>query len=250
MPNVFSCTSITFDHEPYDSELTCLLGRRSWFDELRDSASSGIRCVETGGDVLASPRVLPIKWILAGLIVLCAIQTCFWCVVYVSHHSDPKWTAGFLVLVLLLIWLVQLPLVVGILFLCNRWLGRDGDYFRISGANRTLELCRFGRTVKAGEIIGFVELMRWRRLLRYVGGWHRTRQTSVMIRDADRRVELYPLIHERERELRIDVVGIRVASLPLRRRELPWADRLAGTFQVPVRRITLTKSESKALNDC
>ncbi len=149
-----------------------------------------------------------------------------------------------------MIWLIGLPSFLCFVFFFNRQIAKGGDYFKVDGASHALEICRIGRTFRAGEIIAFTELTRWHRWRRYVGKWQKTRQTGVLVRSPNQHVELYPVIRDREIELSFGVASFVVASFPLRTRRVSWAERLAGVFQVPIRRIELSKAESKALNDC
>jgi hypothetical protein len=243
MPKAFSQSSICFDHNPYDSELTCLLGNASWLDEILDPGPLEIRDSETNGVLTASPWLLPVKWVVSMFILADVAFTCVICLTAASRQNNPDsvfWPIWF---VLLLTWFVGLPVSLYFLFLFNRYLAKDGDYFKVDRARRTLELCRVGRTLKADEIIAFTKLSRWHRWPSYGGKWKRTHQTGVLVRIPNRQVELHPLVTVNE----VPLLG---TSLPLWKASSSWAERLANIFQVPVRGITLSKAASRELKDC
>jgi hypothetical protein len=65
----------------------------------------------------------------------------------------------------------------------------------------------------------------------------KTYQTSVLVRGQGMQTVLYLLV----RELSENVSSSRSDQL---------AKRLASVFQVPIRRVDLSKSESRAMDDC
>jgi hypothetical protein len=218
-----------------------LLGKTAWYDELPNPVPFGVKFVEADGVCRATPRLLPTKWLILWIINGDIVFTCMILIHALRQENvvSPNWTIW---VFLLSMWFVTLPGVFGFFYFFNRRLSRHGDYFRVGRNHRTLELCRIGRTLKAGDIIAFTELTRWHRRHRYAGKWQKTHQTGVLTRKGDRQTELYPLIHERE-------APVLWWSLPLYRHS-SWAERLANIFQVPVRRIELSRSESRHLNDC
>jgi hypothetical protein len=153
------------------------------------------------------------------------------CMAYFMEHGKLD---SLLVAFLLIGWLVCLPGLLVVLAVVSRLVAQKGDYLKVDMARRTLELCQVGRTLKASEIIAFTLLTRW---YRSSGAWNKTYQAGVLVRTPDNRVELLPVVRE---------LGENVPSS----KKSQWADRLASIFQVPVRRIELSRSESRALNDC
>jgi hypothetical protein len=221
VPRAFSQPSLTFDGVPDDSQLVCLLGDRD---------SGPVKAVEEAGVLTVSPYLLPMKFVMPWMIFVMVVGTCITC--FIGKQAPVP--LAFLVAFLLFGWLVVLPAFFGILRVLNSALAKKGDYFKVDTARRTLELCRAGRSVKGSEIIAVVFLIRWYRypFVTGSGPWQMTFRTSVLVRAADNRVELYPVIREN--------------GTPL----FKWGDRLANIFQVPVRRIELSRSESRELNDC
>jgi hypothetical protein len=217
MPKVFSCPSMSFDHVPADSELTCLLG---------DSGCGPIKAVENEESLTVRPWQFPMKYMVPwGIFVMVVIS----CMSYFMEGGNLDLLVW---LMLLFGWLVCLPGTLAVMVVINRAFGKKGDHFRVNMSRRTLELCRIGRTVTASEIIAITLLGRWYRH----GAWEKTYQTGVLVRTRDK-VEFYPLVRESGE------------NVPASKRS-KWADRLADIFQAPVRRIELSKSESRALNDC
>jgi hypothetical protein len=215
----FSRPSMLFDGAADDSQLVCLLG---------DSDCGPVKAVEEAGLLTASPRLVPMKFVVPWMLFTAVAITCMMCFFF----DGPR---VFFWLLMGMLWLLALPTLLGLLALINRHMAKKGDHFRVDMTRRTLELCRIGRTLKASEIIAITLLTRW-----YRGGggqWSKTHQTGVLLRTPDGRAELCPVVRE---------LGENTPSF----RKSTWADRLAAIFQVPVRRIELNKSESRALNDC
>lgn len=232
MPKAFSVSSLCFDHTPSDSELTGLVGKMSWYGRSPTLVPLGAKCVENSGMSMATPRRLP-----TVLLVLLAVvgDVVFTYLVIRQEATGFSWWS--------MVWIWIFPIGLWCyLFFFNRCLcGRD-DLFRVDHGRRTLELCRIGRTFKASEIVAFVDLTRWHRRYRVEIQWYRIRQTAVLTRSPSRQIELYPMIHDIE-------IPVLWMSLPLFR-QVPWGERLANMFLVPLRRISLNQSESRALNDC
>ena len=117
----------------------------------------------------------------------------------------------------------------------NRLFARKGNYFKVDQTQRTLEICRLGRTVGSRDIKAVTLLVRWYR--NAGGAWSKTRQTGLLVSAAGNGFELYPLVRELEENLSF-------------KGKSTWADRLANIFQVPIRRVELSRWESRALDDC
>jgi len=222
IPKAFARPSVSFDHSPADAELVCLLG---------DGAGGPLKMVEEAGILTVRPWLIPMKWAATWMIFVGVIASCMIAWAYLKLDLD-RLMAAFLLFMLVGTWAVGIPSFLGILLLLNRAFAKKGDYVRCDIQRRTLELCQVGRTLAAGEIVAFSEVLRW---YRQSDVWDQTQQTGVLVRGQDGGVVMYPLF----RELDIPIFG-----KPRR------ADRLAGIFQVPVRRIKLSKSESRALHDC
>jgi hypothetical protein len=219
MAKTFSITSVCFDRVPNDSELVCLLGDG---DPSRPPPYTPIKFADTFESLTCTPRLVPLNWIMPLLVLFVAGLTCvLWLAVDVSAH--------WLWLITAIIWL-DVPVTLAVFVWINQQLGRKGDHFRVDRSRRTLELCRIGRTINSREIVALTELTRY-----YKRGseWVWTQQTGVLVRLPDDRIELLPIVREDQ-----------WCSRPPH-----CADRLADFFGVPVRRIELDKSESKALAD-
>jgi hypothetical protein len=223
MQKAFSSPSMCFASIPDDSQLVCLLG---------DPNCGPIQAVEEAGILTARPWRIPMKfmvpWVILTLLLISILA------VYFYHPRDI-----FLWLFLAFGWFICLPGLLGLLAVFNRMAAKQGDYFKVDTERRTLELCQVDRTIKANEIIAITLLTRWYRY-QFVdgrGAWNKTYQTGVLVRTQDNRVELHPVV----RENRENVPSSKKSK---------WADRLANIFQVPIRQIELTRSESLALNDC
>jgi hypothetical protein len=231
MPKIFSCPSMTFDHEPYDSELTCLLGEGSWLDEL----PIGIQWIENSGVASIGPKRLHKALLIFLLFVLGAINVA--CIVYLFFSPWLK------MILRLIIVLVSGPLIwfLSILFYHSN---KNNDFFKIDISRRRLELYRIGRAASADEIVAFSELIRWQRRNLWVDYWRKVRQTDVLVHGPNRCVQWHPLICCYESQW-----SSLLSVLQICKRRTSLADRLANIFQKPVRRITLDKKESKALND-
>lgn len=215
----FSQVSISFERVPDDSQLVSLLG---------DPDCGPIKAVEEGGLLTVRPWLFPMKfvmpWMLFTLIAITVMA------VYLLRGQGV-----FLWLFLAFGWFLCLPSFLGLLAVINRSFAKKGDYFKVDMARRTLELCRVGRTLRGTEIIAVTLVTRW--YCNAGGVWSQTHQTGVLVRTRDNHVELYPVVRE---------LG---ENLPASKRS-KWANRLASIFQVPVRQIELSRSESRALGDC
>jgi hypothetical protein len=223
MPKVFSSASLSFDRAPDDSELTGLLG---------DPDCGPIKHVETDGIITVSPRLVPMKFVVPWMLFVGIVITCM--IIFMPLIENKKPDLSPLALGLMsVLWLGAIPGVLGLLFLLNSAFAKKGDYFKVDTTRRTLELCQPGLTFKFDQIAAVIELSRWYR--RCGGILEYTLQTSVLIRKPDGQFDLFPVL----REIDVPVFG-----------KAKWADRLAAIFQSPVRRINLTRSESRQLNDC
>jgi hypothetical protein len=212
-----------FDDVPDDSQLVCLLG---------DPDCGPIKAVEEAGLLTVRPWLFPMKVVVTWMVFIAAVITGMTCFMPLVEHEKPDFSS--LAFFSFFLWFVCLPGFLGLLALVNRSLAKKGDYFKVDTDRRTLELCRVGRTLKADEIIAVTMLTRW---YRNAGGFQKTHQTGVLVRTPNSGLELYPVIRE---------LGENVQSSG----SSNWADRLARIFQVPIRRIELSRSESRALNDC
>jgi hypothetical protein len=227
LPKAFSLPSMSFDGVPDDSQLVCLLG---------DPDCGPIRLVEEAGLLIVRPWLFPVKLVTAWMVFIALVITGVMCFMPLIEHKKLEFSSVlFFWLPLLFLWFISLPGLLGLLAVVNRSFAKKGDYFKVDMARRTLELCRIGRTINASEIIAVTLLTRWYRLAH--GGWSMTHATGILVRTQGNRVELYPVVRE---------LGENVPSS----RKSKWAERLASIFQTPIRRIELSRSESRALNDC
>jgi hypothetical protein len=218
----FSLPSKSFDRVPDDSQLVCLLG----------NSSDRVEAVEEAELLTVRPTLIPKKYIVPWMIIVLVLITFMMCIM--QWGPENRFHSIFFWFFLVSGWFVALPVTLGLFAAVNHSQAKKGDCFKIDMARRTLELCRLGRTLKAGEIIAIILLTRW---YRHAGEWNQTYQTGVLVRAQENRVELYPAVCE---------LGENVPSSKKSR----WAEQLASIFQVPVRRIELSRSESRALNDC
>jgi len=226
LPKAFSQLTLSFERMPDDAQLMCLLG---------DPVCGPIRAVEESGSWTARPWQFPMRYVVPWMIFVALVITGFLCFGLWSEHQKQNFHfVVFFGVFLVLLWFLALPCLLGMLAFINRLLTKKGDFFRVDLTSRTLELCRLGRTVRASEIVAITLLTRW---FCSAGSWSKTHQTGVLIRLKDGRIELCPLVRE---------LGGNVRSSKRAR----WAERLAGIFQIPVRQIELSRSESRELKDC
>ena len=191
--------------------------------------------MEEAGFLTVGPLQLPMKYVVPWMIFVMLVISCMIC--FMPWGMESRFTSIFFWFFLFFGWFVALPGTLGLMALISRSIAKEGDYFKVDMASRTLELCQLGRTIKASEIIAITLLTRWYRY-QYVDGrgpWTKTCQTGVLVRTQDGRVELCPVLRQ--------------SQVPSSKSS-QWADRLAGIFQVPVRQIALSKSETRELNDC
>lgn len=219
VPPAFSLASQEFEDIPEDAQLVCLLGDRD---------CGPIRASEEAGLLTVRPWLFPMKFVVPWMVFTLLVITVL--VMWFFSLRNPLLWAG-----LAMGWLGALPMFLGLLAVINRSFAKKGDYFRVDLARRTLELCRAGQTVEARQIVAITLLDRW---YRHAGGaWDKTYQTGVLVRNPDNQVAHYPLVRE-------------LAENVSRFKKSRWAERLADIFQVPLRQIELSRSESRGLNDC
>jgi hypothetical protein len=192
---------------------------------------AGFKIAETDGLLRVIPARLPTFWIVASMLPVAILFT-----VITLFLERPSSSEMFSLLSNVFVWgwiaacWLMMPFVAAVLTFVNRQKAKTDDFLRVDMTRRAVELCRTGRTVQAAEILAFTEVLRYFRLDRRGGEWIRNLQTGVLARTASGGVELLALADGKSRP--------------------PLADRLASIFQVPVRRIELSRSESRALNDC
>jgi len=219
-----SASSKRFDHDPSDTELTCLL-------EGSSGVAGGIKIVEADGMLRIRSGLLPVTGIMLSMILGAVFFTG---VLILIYKTDPVFFEIAFWGMLAFCWLFLIPFWWIVLVVINRGIAKNDDFIRVDMAKRTLELCGEGRKFQAAEILAFTEVFRYYYYDRPYGdsprGWYPKLQTGVLVRAADSQTELHALVGRKTRP--------------------PLADRLAGIFGVPVRRIKLNKSESRALNDC
>lgn len=217
MQKAFSQSSACFGHVPNDSELTSLLG---------DADCGPIKGVEDGKSLTVRPWLIPMKYMAPWAVLTMVVITVMTAFLY-GKFDLLAW------LFLAFGWFVCLPGFLGITVLINWAFAKKGNYIKVDVSRRTLELCRLGRTFTSDQIAAIIELSRWYLL---AGGWEHTLQTSVLIRKPDGQFELFPMLRE--------IQTPRLFGKP------QWADRLAAILQTSVRRVKLSRSESRQLNDC
>ena len=217
-----SASSKSFDHDPSDTELTCLLEGFS--------AVAGIKIVETDGMLRIRPARLPATGIMLSMILGAVFFTV---VPILLYKTDPAFFEIAFWVVVVFVWLFLIPFWWIVLLVINHTIAAKDDFIRVDMGRRTLELCAERRTFRAVEILAFTEVFRYYYVDRPHAdsprGWYPRLQVGVLVRAADSRTELRALVDKKSRP--------------------PLADRLASIVGVPVRRIKLNKSESRALND-
>jgi hypothetical protein len=222
-PKPFSLSSMQFDHNPADADLTCLLAAP------RSLGMSDFKIIEKDGKLRVIPTQLPIIGIMASMVlggvILTAVPMFLRSPILPGESStlfdvlSGIWVAS--------IWLVLIPFWAVVLAVVNRQIAKTDDFLRVDTTKRILELCHEARTLRAADIVAFTELTRW---VHGAEGWGKTLQTGVLVRTANG--------------------GIVLLALADGGSHLRLAYRLASIFHVPVRRIELSRSESRALNDC
>jgi hypothetical protein len=222
LPKAFSLDSMSYDHDPTDAELSCLLNG--------PSQPMGFKVVEADGMFHVNTSQIPVKGIMLTMVLGAIVLILFgyFCIFHTSGSSSfPNniifsiWVAGNCFIVAL--FSILLPLI-------NSQLAKKEDFIRVDMSKRTLELCRKKRAFRASEIHAFTELSRYFRHSVSGSEWRLQTQIGVLVRVDHGGMELFPLVKGKSKS--------------------PLSDQLAGIFQKPVRRIELSKNESKALNDC
>lgn len=219
MPKMFSVTSMSFDHNPDDSELTSLLGDRD---------CGRIQAVEVDGVITVRPGLFPMKIIYPWMIFVGVVITCM--IFFMPLVERKELELPLAVGMVSILWLAVVPSFLGLLAYTNSYFAKKGDYFKVHAARRMLEVCPIGRRFDADQIAAIIELSRW---YRSVGEWDHTLQTSVLIHRPDGQFEIIPLFRE----------AMPVLGKP------EWADRICGILETPVRRITLSQPQSRDLKD-
>jgi len=230
MEKVFSLASKRFDHFPEDSELVCLLG---------DSDCPGrIEVIEASNTLVARPGLIPMRFLVPWMLFIGLLITASpWIVRHFDRNAlpNPVSVPAFWLLIGGT-WLLALPAFLGLMACMNRAFAKKGDYFRVDKSARTLEIRGVRRTFSAHDILAFTEVSRWCRYGHVP--WESTRQAGVLVRVPGGHVELHPLFRELARDI------------PLFGRRIDLVDQLSRLFQVPVRRVTLDRRESRSLMDC
>jgi hypothetical protein len=213
-------TSVHFDHVPSDSELTHLLPV--------PNQVAPFKVIESDPMFLrVRPGLMPIKFIGLSMVFGAAVITSM----MIFFGRDATQSLPFAIVfwgIVASFWLLIIPVCLGVVFLVNYQVAESEDFFRVDLRSQTLELCREDSTVLADEILAFTEVGRYYRS-RSDKEWLRRRQTGVLVRAADGGTQLYALIDGESNS--------------------PLADRLASIFHVPIRRVSLSMSESQELND-
>jgi hypothetical protein len=212
-------SSKRFDHNPSDAELTCLLEGPSRY--------AGLKVVESDGILRVRATGLPVTGIMLSMVLGAAVITGG--MLYLrSIEPGFDFEIAFWVM-FVAFWLIVVFWWI-VLIIINRCLAASDDFLRVDTMKRTLDLCRNGRTFRASEILAITEVFRWSRYDRRGGEWMSNLQTGVLVRADNTEMELHILVEGETRP--------------------PLTERLAEILHVPIRRVTLDKSESKALNDC
>jgi hypothetical protein len=218
MNKVFSLPFKRFDHIPEDSELVCLLGD--------DFYAGKISVIETPESIVACPWMIPIKYMVPWILFVASIITAvLWFARYYSSGLSVTLVWGMIAL----LWLGAVPGFLGMILFINHEAAKRSDLFKVDKLLRTLELPQVHKTITASEILAFTENYRWCHL-------DYTRQAGVLIKTPEGQCELYPMFRE------VQENGYKQGDQLIA--------QLVRIFQVPVRKVTLNKEESKALKDC
>jgi MFS family permease len=219
MPKAFTQSSLHFGHEPADADLAVLLG---------DLEQSAIMTLHDSPELLrGSPELFPLKF---GLAVVLSLASAFTAMPWLAPLIGASFDDRFVWAAIALLWCGIVPAMLAIFIAADRSLRNMGDSFLLNKTQKTLELCQLGRIVHASEIRSPVELSRFYFAF---GEWNWTRQVSALVRDESGGFELLPIARENV---------VRPFGISL-------ADQLAGIFGVDVRRISLTRAQSKRLPD-
>jgi hypothetical protein len=203
-----SASSVYFDHDPTDAELT-----RPLKISERSVCLGGLKVVETFGIFRVRPAGLPIIWIMLSMVLGGVVFTVV--PMLLPFECSPVnrlilWIWIACCWGIIAFWAVMLALV-------NRWISQKEDYFHADITHGTLTLSRESRTLRTAEIVVFTEVCRYVRCEGFLSGWTTSLQTGVLVRTADGGMKLHALADGKTRP--------------------PLADQLASIFRVPVRRV-------------
>jgi hypothetical protein len=215
LPKQFSLNRQSFDHEPVDAQLVALLGPFEFVDP--------IKIEDTAASLTASAGSIPMKFAVPFMLLFVSgITAARW---YFPKFDLPWFIIG-------IVWFAILPTFFAILVFINRTLTKMGVFFRADKLHRTLTLPSINVTLAAKQIVAFTQVDRW-----YKGntafGLSWIRMTAVLTRREDGGFDYFPLTRETSRRVFQELL----------------VDRLGQIFNVPVRKIVLTRLESKSLQD-
>jgi hypothetical protein len=212
--NRYTHPHLTFDHEPRDDELVWLLGNHRL-------CYSNLTIDDTGAELVGRSKRVSLKVHAPAMLFCGVIFTGL--ISFVPERQSAAYMTIF-------VWITVAATIAGWIVL-NRKLVAEGDYFRADKQARWLDLCPIGRRFVTEEILGFSELTRHDRPGTTGETW--IRQYGVLVRDGDGRIDHYPIAVENHALLSKPMIAVRLAAL----------------FAVPVRRVKLSRRQSRELHD-
>lgn len=220
LPKAFSVDRLHFDARPTDEQLLALLGPPEYISLLQvdeDAARQTIR---------VRPGRLPMRWIMPWMVLVAAgITAAIWIGVGGGIAGTGRIAIWAMVA---FIWLGVLPVMFGIFFAINSHFGKEPDYFEADFIHGSLTLPRAGVTLTASQIDCFTAVKRW---CLSNGQWQYVCQTGILACREASGFDHYLVFSDRAK----------------RRNQWQTVDRLAEGFKKLVRRVTLTRSQSKLL---
>ncbi len=218
-PRMFTENFRTFDHEPEDAELVTLLGPHV--------LTTALQVIDNPNELIIRPRMIPMWFAVPWVLLIAGVITALIWFVPATRATMDHSTA---VLVTVTLWAMILPALFAIFAWINKTFRQQGNYCRVDKRNRTLTARFVDRPMTRDQILCIIDLER-----HYVshGVWDSIRQASVLYQNGDGAIQQYPLATEIEGQLFAPDYGGRIAT----------------ALDVPVRRIRLSKRESKAIGD-
>lgn len=182
VPEAFTVDYLTFDHEPSDDELVALLG---------DSDHTESVFNHQGDQITARYRKLPMKWITPWLIFTGIVATTL--ILYINGELD-----NIAIVMLLILWILIIPMMVGLMWYLNRVFAAKPDHFVLDLARRHLFIPRTGLSIGFDKLIELISLTRWD--VRH--GYKHVHQIGVLVlkpasgNNESLRWEYHPLLRE------------------------------------------------------
>jgi hypothetical protein len=172
----------TFDAEPSREQLAVLLApeEKAWL----------LRTEDTPERLVVRPSGFLFWW---GLFWLLVPNTLFaWYVIRKAILQGLEWFDGLATFMAML----AAPVLLVVLRYLNHLEVSPGDFFVLDKVRRVLTLSRQGRQLTQGQIVSFIEVQRWQRMVDRVSGevicW--LGELTVMVRDEQGRTVRLPVV--------------------------------------------------------